>query len=46
MISLDQSLIELICDGKVDKTEAMMKANHREYVKRKVEQREASGGVA
>ena len=45
MISLDQSLIDLICEGKVDKTEAMMKANHREYVKRKVEQREASGGV-
>ncbi|MDN5278701.1 MAG: twitching motility protein PilT [Clostridiales bacterium] len=46
MISLDQSLIELICDGKVDKTEAFMRANNRDFVRRKVEEREASGGVA
>jgi Tfp pilus assembly ATPase PilU len=46
MISLDQSLVELICDGKVDQTEALLRANHRKFVKRKVDEREASGGVA
>jgi twitching motility protein PilT len=46
MISLDQSLVELVCDGKVEKAEALMRANHREYVKRKIDEREASGGVA
>ncbi|GAB4278896.1 MAG: type IV pilus twitching motility protein PilT [Candidatus Rifleibacteriota bacterium] len=46
MISLDQSLVELVCDGKVDLTEALLRANHKEFVKRKVEERQASGGVA
>jgi twitching motility protein PilT len=45
MISLDQSLVELVCDGKADKTESLMRANNREFVKRKIDEREASGGV-
>jgi Tfp pilus assembly ATPase PilU len=45
MISLDQALVELVCDGKADKAEALMRANNREFVRRKIEERENSGGV-
>lgn len=45
MISLDQSLVELVIDGKVDKNEALLRANSPAYVKRKIDERLTSGGV-
>lgn len=45
MISLDQSLVELVCEGKVDKDEALARANNKGYVKRKIDERQGSGGV-
>lgn len=44
MVSLDNSLVELVCEGKVDKNEAMLCANNKAYVKRKIEERDGSSG--
>jgi len=45
MISLDNSLVELTCEGKIDKNEALLAANNKAYVKRKIEERDSSGGL-
>ncbi len=46
MISLDNSLVELVTSGKVDKNEALLRANNKAYVKRKIEEVEGPGGAA
>ena len=38
MVSLDNSLIELITSNKISKDEGLLKANNRAYVKRKVDE--------
>lgn len=44
MISLDNSLVDLITSGKVSKDEGLLRANNRQYVKRKVEEFSPSAG--
>ncbi len=46
MVSLDNSLVELVTSGKVDKNEALMRANNKAFVKRKIEEPEGPGGAA
>lgn len=46
MVSLDNSLVELALSGKVDKNEAMLRANNKTYVKRKIEEPDNTGGAA
>ncbi len=46
MISLDNSLVELVTSGKVDKNEALLRANNKAYVKRKIEEVDGPGGAA
>ena len=43
MLSLDDSLVNLITSGKVNKDEGLLRANNRQYVKRKVEEFSPSG---
>lgn len=45
MVSLDNSLVDLVLENKVDKTEALLRANNKSYVKRKIEERDGSGGA-
>jgi twitching motility protein PilT len=45
MVSLDQSLIDLVLESKVDKKEALMRANNQTLVKRKIEEGQNLGGV-
>ena len=44
MISLDNSLVDLITSNKITKDEGLLKANNRTYVKRKVEEFEQGPG--
>ena len=44
MISLDNSLVDLIVKGKISKDEGVLKANNPTYVKRKVEEVESVPG--
>ncbi|MBP5468735.1 MAG: Flp pilus assembly complex ATPase component TadA, partial [Candidatus Riflebacteria bacterium] len=44
MISLDNSLVDLITSNKISKDEGLLKANNRAYVKRKVEEFESVPG--
>ena len=44
MISLDNSLVDLITSNKITKDEGLLKANNRTYVKRKVEEFEKAPG--
>ncbi len=44
MLSLDDSLVNLITSGKVNKDEGLLRANNRQYVKRKVEEFSPSSG--
>lgn len=44
MISLDNSLVDLITSNKISKDEGLLKANNRAYVKRKVEEFEMMPG--
>lgn len=46
MVSLDNSLVDLVANGKVEKNEALLRANNKAYVKRKIEEPEGPGGVA
>ena len=45
MVSLDNSLVELILSNKISKDEGLLKANNRTYVKRKVEEFDQSSGA-
>lgn len=46
MVSLDNALVDMVAHGKVEKNEALMRANNKAYVKRKIEEPEGPGGVA
>jgi len=46
MVSLDNSLVDLVLAGKIEKNDALLAANNKAYVKRKIEERDGSGGAA
>lgn len=44
-VSLEESLINLVIDNKVDMTEALLKTNNPDFVKRKVTELRRTGGI-